>query len=600
MGLKLTVLIVLLTKFSEGKYVVSTSIKNCTLAQPPLTYVESKLTTPEDFDITDVQKRSSIMVGYFRKYAMFEYIGCAARQKLHILFGDLKNLTAIKDPGSCFYFCGSYFGISDNECVCLPQYNDTIWETEENCTMGCDDNGIACGGNGYFALYKFNSKEPAQRANNLCLVVEPVPFFLKWYPCETDSYRILCYNESNVYPSTDYNQKDFKESANYCFKNRTRPTSYEKSNRTGLSGGQYWTGVIRSESIVTVSYQQIQSDMKIGVLKYNNKNYFELSFKNADEVTLFLCVQEQTTSTSSEGTMQTTFTTSKTFTTTAPTSTEAIIINDTTNNHKTHDAKQSSDVGIGVGISLAVVITVVVGVTVFVVIRRRKLPTPNNDLEIKNSYVREEDPNQYSDIPEIKHVNGNSPSQHSNFEGQDTYAHTYHVLEKDQTIESEINSKYHEDSNTESHYNYPDMTDFIQEKVKDQPTNDINGQYAHTYFVLEEHQKVVDSVDGTYNVTDAYKPRTGQETDNIYNKLDDKNHTTYDHLSKPVGSESKREDITLASKENALRVLKPCGEPDSVYNHVSGFEESGSYDPVNNVVFDTKGGDNVYGVPKKS
>lgn len=536
------VLMSLLTTLSEGGFYVSDS--RCLLAQPSLRYDDEKPMT--DLSSIGITVTDPIMVGYFQKMTGFEYIGCARASDL---VNNVSPIITRKDPGACSFFCPSYFGISKTECYCLPDYNFTIFHTQVNkCVEDCDIPGIPCGNKNFLSLYRNNTTvdNTPYSETNYCLKIDSSSSKFSWQTClkHTGGYRPLCYKNMSApfivqeYPLT------FIKAADECFKSKSRLTLYKNSHISTPNRDELWTGVISSKAIYNTTFQQTYHPM--GVLTYDSdKRSYILSFPTETiQKMKYLCNDGSSAINNEDG--------------------------------LPHERKKSADVGVPVGVSVAVVVIIVVVVTVLVVVKRRRKKTPNNEMETKTNKVMKEEPNEYTDIPEIKHINGNSPLRCSKVEETNNYDHTYHVLEGDRKTDSESSTTNKKTPLTESDYNYPDMTGFIQEKAKSQPSDLYNGQYAHTYFVLEEHQKDVDTVDGTYNGTGAHKPKTDLETDNVYNKLENKNLATYDHIPGSLGSDNK-----YSSKKNATKMLKPSEEPDSVYNHISAVEENVTYDHAN-------------------
>ncbi|XP_053388773.1 putative uncharacterized protein DDB_G0282133 [Mercenaria mercenaria] len=137
--------------------------------------------------------------------------------------------------------------------------------------------------------------------------------------------------------------------------------------------------------------------------------------------------------------------------------------------------------------------------------------------------------------------------------------------------------------------------DYDQANVSTDNTVNINSDsnYAHTYFVLEQHVNESYTDNTTYD-TSGNANKTTTEQDNVYNRLETDNNKTYDHVHTKIRNGVLKFDDTYDTTHKAAMKLKARPGKDS-----DAFGETDE-DACNHItskqVTNTKT-ENEYGVP---
>ncbi|XP_060586438.1 uncharacterized protein LOC132742132 isoform X2 [Ruditapes philippinarum] len=524
----------------------------------------------------EIKSKEKIWVGYFRTYTTFTYTGCVSINDVSEQRGQIQ----IEDsnPGKCFSACTNnrYIGITKDQCHCLGDgFTNTTNDLQVYCDSHCNKPIVACGGNNngttYLSVYRtsFNVSDSNKKDTN-CLSLDPVSRKYMWMECSGESSSLLgmCAKDNHVFANKPTSYKNWLNTVNECFKNKSRPTDYSNSNGLGVhNGSQFWTGIIKSKAIFTEEFDTPnEGKIEFGYLKRTTGDNYELKFANGDSNKRYICSSVETTAITDGTTLysQTTIlmsssveisnniTSPPTPTTTSSLSTPKFSQTDITTDSESIDStttkaqqfmaeQKDSNTGVSVGISVAVVFVIAAVITVIVLLKRRGL--------IPNRCYRKTDP-----IKSVKPTTDIAAVSNNNYE--------------------EVEDSPYDTSNRTA-------TQMGMDNSVDSPED--NGHYAHTYFVLEDNANHSTTEN---SIAFPSKNLNGTDESNVYNTLNS------DIMHK------NNVDNTYDTSETALRKLQTQlskefdGQKESVFND----RDEDTYNHINGKPHNKNNTDNVYGV----
>ncbi|XP_060580741.1 uncharacterized protein LOC132737467 [Ruditapes philippinarum] len=483
-----------------------------------------------------IEEQNGVWVGYYLSAAPFEYIGCSILEKGTALAQFDRNT-----PGLCFSACQKkgVIGINDKKCFCLNSISGLdIFATK--CNTECkDQSNIECGGEEHMSLYKLSITEFEAKYEDdvgVCLsyqINSNVQSFY-WNSCAITIQTICASNNGSVQElssTTKTTSTKWNLAMNLCLQNSMTPTTITQLEQFK---GRYrltpsWTGIISSDVIYSIH--------DAAATHNNSRKQFGYLTQKGD--TILLQFDDKVSSS------------------------RKILCK----SGKTKKESNGSNVGVAVGISVVMVLVIVAVVVAVFILKRRgklegicfKMPTNTKPVQRtqhlsivhKNTYETPTD-SPYNEIDDAT-LQKNSDTKNDTFESNGHYAHTYFVLEgqeSDPKVENGIANSRHEDSNSE----YNTLSSNIKRG------NNTNNAYDTTENAMkrlkDQHDKGIDDMKG--------------------NNSDDIEEDAYTHIS----------DAALKNKrtDNYYGVPSSCAENE--YGDVrksNGNAQQGDGDPYNHI-----------------
>ncbi|WAR28704.1 hypothetical protein MAR_014408 [Mya arenaria] len=458
----------------------------CTLAEPTVTCTDYDSCIVEnglEFLTNAGDQDNGFWIGYAKTWISYAYVGCG-----QLIDGASYSVSTL---GECRRKTGCQtFGIQSStaglRCKCA---SDNF--KRRKCGVKCEEaDQYPCGDTAHkFSFYTVENVPPSNNSQDIhrnCLL-----FYYNYRP----DYNAMAMAEIQSY---DQSNELWAQAVENCVAEEKFPASIQSIKNTNFTNNDaqnHWTGIIKTESIISLN--DILDNSTYPPLKYAyvmliNEKYY-VKFAEEDEMRKSLCTG-------------------------------------------------GSTAGLAAGVSVSLVVLIIVTVIVLVFFKRRGLLTKCYKQNDENSNHTKDTATEIACI--------STPIFESTTNTMDDLTatnHSYFVLEK--TFDEETN----EDT---EHYAEPDTTDVDHYDLTEMSQNDTNDDNETAHDKNSSARSDLSKPNNTYNkVTlhrtneydhihqDGMPPKSDRQTENEYdisnNLIDGKGHNnigddsdTYNHLNK--------------------------------------------------------------------